>query len=56
MEFVIQEVGAEPVMISSSYCFDMRVDCLLQFLGQVNFPNAQRKMILGEIATRLLKL
>ena len=56
MEFVIREVGAERVMIGSDYCFDMGVDRPLQFLEQINPPNAQRKMILGENAARLLKL
>jgi aminocarboxymuconate-semialdehyde decarboxylase len=56
MEFVIQEVGVERVMIGSDYCFDMGVDRPLQFLEQINLPAAQRKMILGENAARLLKL
>src|ERR1700730_3255818 len=56
MEFVIREVGAERVMIGSDYCFDMGVDRPLQFLEQINLPGAQRKMILGENAARLLKL
>jgi aminocarboxymuconate-semialdehyde decarboxylase len=56
MEFVIREVGAERVMIGSDYCFDMGVDRPLQFLEQINLPIAQRKMILGENAARLLKL
>jgi aminocarboxymuconate-semialdehyde decarboxylase len=56
MEFVIREVGAERVMVGSDYCFDMGVDRPLQFLEQINLPNAQRKMILGENAARILKL
>ena len=56
MEFVIREVGAERVMIGSDYCFDMGVDRPLDLLEQVNITNAQRKMILGENAARLLKL
>jgi aminocarboxymuconate-semialdehyde decarboxylase len=56
MEFLIQEVGAERVMIGSDYCFDMGVDRPLQLLEQINVTSAQRKMILGENAARLLKL
>src|SRR6266568_3271880 len=56
MEFVIHEVGAERVMIGSDYCFDMGVDRPLDLLEQINLPAAQRKMILGDNAARLLKL
>jgi aminocarboxymuconate-semialdehyde decarboxylase len=56
MEFVIREVGAERVMIGSDYCFDMGVDRPLELLEQINLPSAQRKMILGDNAARLLKL
>jgi aminocarboxymuconate-semialdehyde decarboxylase len=56
MEFVIREVGAERVMIGSDYCFDMGVERPRELLEQINLPGAQRKMILGENAARLLKL
>src|SRR5229473_2458017 len=56
LEFVIREVGAERVMIGSDYCFDMGVDRPLELLEQINLPSAQRKMILGDNAVRLLKL
>jgi len=56
MEFVIREVGAERVMIGSDYCFDMGVDRPLELLEQAIISSAQRKMILGENAARLLKL
>ena len=56
MEFVIREVGAERVMIGSDYCFDMGVDRPLELLEQAAISSAQRKMILGENAARLLKL
>lgn len=56
MEFVIREVGSERVMIGSDYCFDMGVERPLELLEQVNIPSAQRNMILGGNAARLLKL
>jgi aminocarboxymuconate-semialdehyde decarboxylase len=56
MEFVIGEVGAERVMIGSDYCFDMGYDRPIQFLEQINLTSAQRKMILGGTAAKLLKL
>jgi aminocarboxymuconate-semialdehyde decarboxylase len=56
MEFVIQEVGAERIMIGSDYCYDMGYDRPLEFLDQINLTNAQRKMIVGGNASRILKL
>jgi aminocarboxymuconate-semialdehyde decarboxylase len=56
MEFVIREVGADRVMIGSDYCYDMGYDRPLAFLEQINLTSAERKMILGENASRILKL
>jgi aminocarboxymuconate-semialdehyde decarboxylase len=56
MEFVISEVGADRIMIGSDYCFDMGYERPLHFLDQVNITSAQRKMILGDNAARMLKL
>jgi aminocarboxymuconate-semialdehyde decarboxylase len=56
MEFVISTVGAERVMIGSDYCFDMGYERPIQFLEQINLTSAQRKMILGGTAAKLLKL
>ena len=56
MEFVIGEVGAERIMIGSDYCLDMGYERPVQFLDQVNITSAQRKMILGNNAARILKL
>jgi aminocarboxymuconate-semialdehyde decarboxylase len=56
MEFVINEVGAERIMIGSDFCFDMGYDRPIQFLEQINLTSAQRRMILGGTAAKLLKL
>ncbi|HEX3375720.1 MAG TPA: amidohydrolase family protein, partial [Candidatus Acidoferrales bacterium] len=56
MEFVIGEVGADRIMIGSDYCLDMGYDQPVHALDEVNMTSAQRKMILGENAARLLKL
>ncbi len=56
MEFVIGEVGADRIMIGSDYCLDMGCEQPVHFLDQVNMTSAQRKMILGENAARILKL
>jgi aminocarboxymuconate-semialdehyde decarboxylase len=56
MEFVIKQVGAERVMVGSDYCFTMGYDQPVRFLDQVDLTSAQRRMILGGNAERLLKL
>jgi aminocarboxymuconate-semialdehyde decarboxylase len=56
MELVIKEVGAERVMTGSDYCFAMGYDRPVQFLEQIDLTSAQRQMILGGNAARLLKL
>jgi aminocarboxymuconate-semialdehyde decarboxylase len=56
MEFVIKQVGSERVMVGSDYCFTMGYDRPVQFLDQFDLTTAQRRMILGGNAERLLKL
>jgi aminocarboxymuconate-semialdehyde decarboxylase len=56
MELVIRQVGAERIMLGSDYCFTMGYDRPVQFLEPVDLASAQRKMILGGNAARLLKL
>jgi aminocarboxymuconate-semialdehyde decarboxylase len=55
-ELVIQEVGAERVMIGSDYCFTMGYDRPVQFLDQLDLKPSERRMILGGNAERILKL
>jgi len=43
-------------MIGSDYCLDMGYEKPVHFLDQINITSAQRKMILGDNAARLLKL
>jgi aminocarboxymuconate-semialdehyde decarboxylase len=56
MEFVIKQVGSERVMVGSDYCFTMGYDQPVQFLDQVDLTSAQRQMILGGNAERILKV
>jgi aminocarboxymuconate-semialdehyde decarboxylase len=56
MEFVINEVGVERVMVGSDYCFNMGYARPLEFLQQLNLTTAQRRMMRGGNAARLLKL
>lgn len=56
MEYLIQEVGVERIMLGSDYCFDMGYDRPVQFLEEISVTSAKRKMILGGNAARLLKI
>jgi aminocarboxymuconate-semialdehyde decarboxylase len=56
MEFLIREVGAERIMLGSDYCFDMGYERPVQFLEQIKLSNAQRNMILGGNAARILNI
>lgn len=56
MEFLVREVGAERILLGSDYCFDMGYERPVQFLEQINLTSAQKKMILGGNASRMLKL
>jgi aminocarboxymuconate-semialdehyde decarboxylase len=56
MEFVINEVGAERIMVGSDYCFTMGYNRPVQFVNQVDLTSSQRRMILGGNAERILQL
>ena len=56
MEFVIAEVGPDRVMIGSDYCFDMGYERPLELIEELRLGTAQRNMILGGTAAKLLKL
>jgi aminocarboxymuconate-semialdehyde decarboxylase len=56
MDFVISEVGAERIMIGSDYCLDMGYDQPMHVLDEVSLTSAQRKLIMGDNAARLLRL
>src|SRR2546430_3122108 len=56
MEFLVREVGAERILLGSDYCFDMGYERPVRFLEQINLTSAQKKMILGGNAARMLKI
>jgi aminocarboxymuconate-semialdehyde decarboxylase len=56
MDYVIQQVGVERIMMGSDYCFAMGYEKPVQFLDEINLDAEQRRMILGGNAARLLKL
>jgi len=54
LAFLIQYVGADRVVLGSDYCYDMGYDMPVQMLNKT--PLAQRSLILGANAARLLKI
>ena len=56
MEFVISTVGADRVMIGSDYCFDMGLQQPVKFVEELSLTSAERDMIMGGTAAKLLKL
>ena len=56
MQFVMQEVGVDHIMLGSDYCFDMGYSQPVQFVNHLELSVAQRRMVLGGTAARILKL
>jgi aminocarboxymuconate-semialdehyde decarboxylase len=56
LKFLISEVGAERVMLGSDYCYDMGYQQPVQFLDQAGLSAAERTLILGGNAAKMLKL
>jgi aminocarboxymuconate-semialdehyde decarboxylase len=56
VEFLIAEVGADRIMIGSDYCADMGYEQPVRFLDEISLSSAERQMILGGTARRILKL
>lgn len=56
MQFIIQEVGVERIVLGSDYCFGMGYKRPVQFVERLELSSAQRKMILGGTAAKILKL
>ena len=56
MEFLISEVGVERIVLGSDYAADMGYENPIAFLEQISLSRAQREMILGGTASKLLKL
>jgi aminocarboxymuconate-semialdehyde decarboxylase len=55
-EYMIQQVGADHIVVGSDYCFDMGVDEPVKFVDELDLPAAQRNLILNTNAAQLLKV
>ncbi|MGZ5805219.1 MAG: amidohydrolase family protein, partial [Xanthobacteraceae bacterium] len=56
MEFIISMVGADRVMIGSDYCFDMGYERPRQMVDDLRLSSADRALIMGGTAAKLLKI
>ena len=56
LNFIISQVGADRVMIGSDYCFDMGYERPLAMLDELKISDADKKLIAGETAARILKI
>lgn len=56
MNFIISMVGADRIMIGSDYCFDMGYERPLAMLDELKISDADKKLIMGETAAKILKI
>jgi aminocarboxymuconate-semialdehyde decarboxylase len=56
LEFLIKNVGVDRLVLGSDYCFDMGYEQPVRFLDRVALDNAERNMIVGGNAARLLRI
>lgn len=56
LNFLIDNVGIDRLVLGSDYCFDMGYEQPVRFLDRLNLPADQRAMVLGGNAGRLLRI
>jgi aminocarboxymuconate-semialdehyde decarboxylase len=56
MEFIISQVGVDRIMLGSDYCFPVGYDRPVEVVEDLRLSSAQRKMILGGTAAKILKI
>ncbi len=56
LDFIISQVGADRIMLGSDYCYDMGCERPLALLDELKISDADRKLIVGGTAARLLKI
>ncbi|HVG52504.1 MAG TPA: amidohydrolase family protein [Xanthobacteraceae bacterium] len=56
MEFIISMVGADRIMIGSDYCFDMGYERPREMVDRLRVSTADRALIRGGTAAKILKL
>ncbi|MDI7065146.1 amidohydrolase family protein, partial [Klebsiella pneumoniae] len=56
LDFLIQNVGIDRLVLGSDYCFDMGYEQPFTFLDRLTLPPDQKNLILGGNAAQLLKI
>ena len=56
MEFIISQVGVERILLGSDYCFPVGYERPVENVEELRLTPAERKMILGGTAAKLLKI
>ncbi|POM14956.1 hypothetical protein CSX04_07771 [Burkholderia cepacia] len=56
LNFLIENVGVDRLVLGSDYCFDMGYEQPVRFLDRVDLSAQQRAMILGGNAGKLLRI
>ncbi|MFM0188582.1 amidohydrolase family protein [Paraburkholderia nemoris] len=56
LDFLIQNIGIDRLVLGSDYCFDMGYEQPVRFLDRLELPPEQKNLILGGNAAQLLKI
>ncbi|MGF6809905.1 aminocarboxymuconate-semialdehyde decarboxylase [Paraburkholderia sp. Clong3] len=56
LDFLIQNIGIDRLVLGSDYCFDMGYEQPVTFLDRLDLPSEQKNLILGGNAAHLLKI
>ncbi|OXC76056.1 amidohydrolase family protein [Caballeronia sordidicola] len=56
LDFLIQNVGVDRLVLGSDYCFDMGYEQPVTFLDRLELPTDQKNMVLRGNASQLLKI
>lgn len=56
LDFLIQNIGIDRLVLGSDYCFDMGYEQPVTFLDRLALPPDQKNLILGGNAAKLLKI
>lgn len=56
LDYLIEHVGIDRLVLGSDYCFDMGYEQPVRFLDRLNLPAGQKDLILGGNAARVLRI
>ncbi|MFM0211554.1 amidohydrolase family protein [Paraburkholderia sediminicola] len=56
LDFLIQNIGIDRLVLGSDYCFDMGYEQPVRFLDRLALPPEQRNLVLGGNAAKLLRI